>query len=168
MDQRSAQMLASYNSWCNERLYAAAGELSAAELQADRGVFFRSMTGTLNHMLVADRIWLARLTGADAPPYSLDTLLHEDLADLRREREAEDRRIEEYVARLSEAALAAPFSYRSITKPATVTQSIGDALLHFFNHQTHHRGQAHAILSGFGKNPPSFDLVLFQRECGWL
>ncbi|NDV86975.1 DUF664 domain-containing protein [Aurantimonas aggregata] len=159
-------MFAGYNRWCNERLHASAGTLSDDEFRADRGVFFKSMLGTLNHILAADRIWMRRFTGSGDAPTQLDAILYDDREALRSARIAEDTRIVEWVAGLSEPDLAAAFSYETISSPQVMTQKLGPALLHMFNHQTHHRGQAHAILTGFGREAPSLDLVRFQRETG--
>lgn len=159
-------MLAAYNAWCNRRLYDAAAALPEADYHADRGAFFKSLHGTLNHILVADRIWMRRLTGEGEAPTLLDAILFDDLASLRRAREAEDARIIAYVDRLSEADLAGLLRYRLVTRPETVEQPLAPVLLHVFNHQTHHRGQAHCILTGLGRDAPSFDLVAFQRETG--
>ena len=157
-------MLAAYNAWCNRRLYDAVAQLSDAEYRADRGAFFKSLHGTLNHILVADRIWMRRFTGEGEAPNRLDLILFERFDDLRRAREAEDARIIAYADGLTDARLNGLFRYRTIVKPAEVEQPLAPALIHFFNHQTHHRGQAHCILTGLGVDAPSFDLVLFQRE----
>jgi len=69
------QMFAGYNAWCNERLYDAAAQVPDADYRADRGAFFKSLHGTLNHLLVGDRIWMRRFTGAGEQPPSLDTIL---------------------------------------------------------------------------------------------
>ena len=159
-------MFAAYNRWCNERLFAAADALSDEEFRADRGVFFRSMLGTLNHILVADRIWMRRFTGLGDAPTQLDAILHEDRKALGAARVAEDQRIADWVAGLGEVDLAARFSYQTIAAPQAITQTLAPALLHLFNHQTHHRGQAHSILTGLGCEAPSLDLIRFQRESG--
>jgi uncharacterized damage-inducible protein DinB len=86
--------------------------------------------------------------------------------DLRAAREREDARIVAYVAGLSEATLAGRFRYRTIVNPADVEQPLAPALIHVFNHQTHHRGQVHALLTGLGRDAPSLDLILFQRATG--
>ena len=86
-------MFAGYNAWANRRLYDAAAKLSDAEYRADRGAFFKSMHGTLNHLLTADWVWMHRFTGEGASPERLDMILFEDLAPLREAREAEDQRI---------------------------------------------------------------------------
>ncbi len=102
-------MLARYNAWANRRLYDAAAALSDAEYRADRGAFFKSMHGTLNHLLVGDRIWMRRFTGHGEAPTTLDAILHEDFAALRAAREAEDARILRFIEGLSEADLAGRF-----------------------------------------------------------
>jgi uncharacterized damage-inducible protein DinB len=161
-------MFAAYNEWANRRVYDAAASLPDAEYRRDRGAFFGSLHHTLNHLLVADRIWMHRFT-REGPTYDrLDVVLHHDLAALRAEREAEDRRIVAWVGAIDEPRLAGAFTYRTITSPADVTQPLAPALSHFFNHQTHHRGQAHALLTAAGGRSaaPSLDLVLFQRETG--
>lgn len=154
---------AGYNAWANRLLYDAAAGLTDAEYRADRGAFFRTMQGTLNHLLVTDRIWLRRLTGAGDAPDRLDAILFDGLADLRVAREAEDRRLGAYVEGLGEDDLAGTISYRRASTPEAFAQVRGEALAHLFNHQTHHRGQAHAILTSLGKRAPEIDLLYYQR-----
>lgn len=158
------RMLAAYNAWANARLYAVACDLAPDELRADRGVFFRSLLGTFNHLLVADRIWMRRFTGEGDAPTRLDAVLFEDLSTLDAARRAEDARIVAWIGGLSEDALSGRVTYRTISDPQVVTQPLASALTHFFNHQTHHRGQAHAVLTGLGREVPSLDLIQFQRE----
>jgi uncharacterized damage-inducible protein DinB len=165
--QHRYSRLALYNSWANGRLYDAAASVSAADYRADRGAFFKSLHGTLNHLLVGDRVWMRRFTGEGEAPTRLDAILYEDLQDLRRAREIEDRLIEAYVDGLDDEALNARFSYSTITNPAKVEQILSEALDHFFNHQTHHRGQAHCLLTAITGTAPPLDLILLQREKGW-
>jgi uncharacterized damage-inducible protein DinB len=155
---------ARYNAWANRRLYAAAAELSDADYRTDRGAFFKSMHGTLNHLLTADWVWMHRFTGQGPSPERLDTIHHEQLADLRRTREAEDRRIIDYVDGLTETQLAGTIRYRRVSTPEEFVQALEPALAHFFNHQTHHRGQAHTILCTFGHRGLVLDLLYYQRE----
>ena len=159
-------MLALYNRWANSRLYEAAGQLPDEDYRADRGAFFRSVHGTLNHLLVGDRIWMHRFTGEGEAPTRLDAILYEELAELRAARQAEDARIIRYVEGLEQQDLAGRFRYRTTSKPADIEQPLAPALLHFFNHQTHHRGQAHCLLTGLTGDAPSLDLIMFQRETG--
>jgi uncharacterized damage-inducible protein DinB len=155
---------AAYNAWANRRLYDAAAELSDAEYRADRGAFFKSMHGTLNHLLTTDQVWMHRFTGQGPSPERLDVIHHAELAELRRAREAEDKRIVDYIDGLTEAELAGTIRYRRVSTPEEFEQSLEPALAHFFNHQTHHRGQAHSILCGFGRRGLVLDLLYFQRE----
>jgi uncharacterized damage-inducible protein DinB len=157
------RQLAAYNRWANSRLYAAALDLSDQAYRLHIGVFFGSLHGTLNHLLLTDRLWLKRLTGEGDHPNQLDAILYEDRAELTRARIAEDNRWIAVVERYDEAALASLHSYKT-TSGMPQSQVLGDILLHQFNHQTHYRGQAHACLSILtGGEPPSLDLLVFQR-----
>jgi uncharacterized damage-inducible protein DinB len=162
------RMFARYNRWANRLLYQAADALTDVQYREDKGAFFGSLHRTLNHILAADRIWMKRFTGQGEAPNKLDAILFQDLASLRAARDREDARISAYIAQLSDNELAATFSYLTIVNPVTVTQALAPALDHFFNHQTHHRGQAHAVLTGLrGRDfAPSFDMIYFQRENG--
>ncbi len=111
---------------------------------------------------------MRRFTGDGPQPTRLDEILFDDLPSLTEARRAEDARIVAYVDGLSGADLAGTFSYRTITSPADITQKLAPALAHFFNHQTHHRGQAHTLLTIAGGRDaaPPLDLIYFQRETG--
>jgi uncharacterized damage-inducible protein DinB len=161
-------MFAGYNAWCNARLYDAAAKVSDADYRADRGAFFKSLHGTLNHLLVADRIWMQRFTSQSELPPSLDAILYDDFAGLRAARRAQDDAISNYIGALSESDLAGTIRYRTFVRPTDIEQDLAPALDHFFNHQTHHRGQAHALLSAIIGNDGthSFDLIIYQRETG--
>lgn len=156
--------LAAYNAWANQKLYAAASELTGEEYRRDVHAFFTSMCGTLNHLLVADRVWMKRFTGEGDHPPRLDAIIHEAFGALQVARRVEDQRIVDYIDGLSEEELEGRFTYVTVTDVRTVSQRLAPALTHFFNHQTHHRGQAHGILSTLGKEPPSLDLIYFFRE----
>jgi len=156
-------MFAAYNQWANGRIYDAAGDLSDEEFNRDTGAFFGSMMGTLNHILTADRIWMKRFTGEGHAPSSLDAILYKALPPLHTAREAEDRRIIDWVGGMGDKALAGRFSYTTVDM-RTVSQRLSPALGHFFNHQTHHRGQAHMVLTVLGRPSVSLDLALFQRS----
>jgi len=158
---------ARYNAWANALLYDAAAGLTAAQFREDRGAFFRSVQGTLNHLLVTDRIWMQRITGTGEAPTRLDATLFEELAPLRAAREAEDRRIIEYIASLSETDLAGTISYRRVSTPELFVQPLAPVLAHVFNHQTHHRGQVHALLTNLTGQAPELDVLFFQRREGW-
>lgn len=161
-------MFAQYNRWANERLYEASEQVSDADYRADRGAFFGSLHGTLNHLVVADRIWMHRFTGGGPTHAKLNEIVSDDLASLSAIRRDEDERIIFYIDTLSEGEIAGSFTYSPMTTPGKVTQPLGPALAHFFNHQTHHRGQAHGLLTEIGGRDfaPPLDLIYFQRETG--
>ncbi len=159
-------MFAGYNAWANACIYDAAALLSDADYRADRGAFFKSVHGTLNHMLVTDRIWMKRFTGQGEATNQLDAILYEDFAVLRQAREAEDARIVSYLHGLSEKDLSAPFRYQRASVPDWYEQELAPALAHFFNHQTHHRGQIHGLLTSLTGSAPELDLLFYQRLQG--
>jgi len=156
-------MMAAYNAWANRRVYEAAALLDDEAYRRDTGAFFKSLHGTLNHLLAADRIWMKRFTGEGDAPAALDSILHDTLPALTLAREAEDRRIIDWVDGLSREALAGRFTYMTVTDLRTVSQRLSPALAHLFNHQTHHRGQAHTILTSLGQPSLQLDLIFFQR-----
>ncbi|WP_338828935.1 DinB family protein [Bradyrhizobium sp. 27S5] len=163
MGTENFRQLAAYNHWANLRLYGAALELPEEAYRRSTGVFFGSLHGTLNHLLLTDRIWLKRLTGTGEHPDRLDAILHDDRRDLLRARMAEDARLNELVESYTGADLLEPIAYQT-TSGKPYRQPRQDILLHLFNHQTHHRGQAHACCSILtGSEPPSLDLLAFQR-----
>ncbi len=159
----SYRQLAGYNRWANAQLYAAALALPQEIYARPIGVFFGSLPATLNHLLATDRIWLKRLNGAGEAPDRLDAILFDDRVALARARIAEDQRIIALIDGYDDAALTGPIAYSNMSGQPQ-RQPLADILAHLFNHQTHHRGQAHACLSLLtGTAPPSFDLVLYQR-----
>jgi len=159
-------LMADYNAWANARLYRMAARLPEADYRRDAGAYFGSLHGTLNHLLVADRIWLHRLSGSGTQPAALDAILFEDVGQLSTARQAEDSRLVAYVASLSDTQLQEEWDYRTLSG-APQRQRRRDILAHLFNHQTHHRGQAHAILTSVGlREPEPLDLLILQRERG--
>lgn len=162
------RMFARYNQWANNRLYDAAARLADADYRADRGAFFGSLHGTLNHLLATDRIWMLRFTGEGSAPARLDAILFDTLPELTAARADEDRRIIAWVDSLDDAALSGRIRYRRATSPEQIEQPLASALAHLFNHQTHHRGQAHTLITGIAGRAagPEMDLLYFQRETG--
>jgi uncharacterized damage-inducible protein DinB len=162
--------LARYNRWMNEKIYAVASTLGDAERQRDRGAFFKSIHGTLNHLLVADRIWLGRLEGvvlegdALGPGgiRSLDQELYADFDELRRERGTTDAAIETWVGQITAERLAVPF--RFIRRGIPFEVPLWWLASHLFNHQTHHRGQVTTLLMQAGRDPGVTDLFAMLRE----
>jgi uncharacterized damage-inducible protein DinB len=157
------QQLASYNRWANARLYAAALALNEVDYRRDVGAFFKSLHGTLNHLLLTDQLWLKRLTGNGDHPAALDAIIHEDRLALTLARADEDDRIVSYVESLDETSFHGMHQYAN-SAGKVFEQARFHILAHLFNHQTHHRGQAHTVLSiCTGREPPSLDMLLMQR-----
>lgn len=157
------RQLAAYNRWANARLYSAAFKLPDEAYRRPIGVFFDSLHGTLNHLLTTDRLWLRRLTGEGDHPDRLNAIIHDDLVELARARVLEDIRLETVVSKYDDEDFDILHGYRT-TSGQPQEQRIAEILQHLFNHQTHHRGQAHACCSILsGKEPPSLDLLAFQR-----
>jgi uncharacterized damage-inducible protein DinB len=155
--------LALYNRWANARLYADAASLSREALQRDVGVYFRSLFGTLVHLLQADRTWSYLLGGGDRAKMVLPAA-PTDFESLRQARRSQDEAFVAWVRTLDEAWLAEPFSFVSpqgTWKGYTYSGTHASTLAHVFNHQTHHRGQAHAALTRLGiAEPLPLDLVI--------
>jgi uncharacterized damage-inducible protein DinB len=155
---------ARYNRWMNGKVYAAAARLSDEERKRDRGAFFRSIHATMNHILVADRIWLGRLAGRVAEPgyigvdgiKSLDQELASDFDELRREREKTDAAIDACVETFTAESLTGMF--RLTRKGETRDIPLWWVVTQLFNHQTHHRGQLTTLLFQAGQDPGPTDL----------
>jgi uncharacterized damage-inducible protein DinB len=157
-------MMAKYNAWANARLFRMAGALRDDLYRKQVGAYFKSLNGTLNHLLVADRIWMRRLTGEGDQPDKLSAILFDDLPSLRAARVEEDSRIVGFVQGLEEHDFEEVCDYRTLNGTPQ-RQRRREILAHLFNHETHHRGQAHAILTILGVSEPEpLDLLLMQRE----
>ncbi|MDX1422166.1 MAG: DinB family protein [Kiloniellales bacterium] len=162
------RMLAGFNRWANDRVYDAAAALGDADYHKTRAcAFFGSIHGTLNHLLVVDRLWFGRLAGSVPPIASLDETLYDDFAGLRAAREAEDARIIAQVGNLEEADLSRDCRFTLLSQPgAEKVMKPSLMLATVFNHQTHHRGQVHAMLKEAGVEPPGLDIILYPEASG--
>jgi uncharacterized damage-inducible protein DinB len=157
--------IARYNAWANRRLYDACARLSEAEYRKERAAFFRSIHGTLNHGMVGDRVWMARIEGVSSGVTALDQILHDDLPSLRAAREKEDARIIAFLAPLGDDEIGRMVRYRTMSQPQTdMATPLSLVLGHMFNHATHHRGQVHGLLSQTEVAPPPLDLVFYLRD----
>jgi uncharacterized damage-inducible protein DinB len=161
--------LARYNTWMNGKLYALAAALSDEVRKRDSGAFFKSIHGTFNHLLLADRVWLARFKGVTVPAdfmgpgiRSLDQELYSDFEELRRERTLTDDELAAWVSELTPQRLAAPlvFMRRGQQQESPLWWSVA----HLFNHQTHHRGQVTTLLMQQEYDPGVTDLLAMLRE----
>ncbi len=153
------RFLARYNPWFNEQLYAACASVPDRERKADRGAFFGSLHGTLNHVLLADRVWLGRFENEPYSAPGLDAELYADFAELRAARIVEDARIVRWTDQLDDRTLGGMLRYTSIVNPAPRAYIYWQAATHFFNHQTHHRGQATTLLTQMGVDYGVTDMI---------
>jgi uncharacterized damage-inducible protein DinB len=165
------KLMASYNAWMNEKLYAAAATLTPEQLTQDRGAFFKSVLGTLNHLVVADTIWLQRFAQHPAQfaalepvralpsPRALNETVCADLPSLTQRRSILDGAIQAWAAELSDADLAQTLHYHS-TRGIPGAKPFDAVVMHFFNHQTHHRGQVTTLLSQAGVDVGVTDLLM--------
>jgi len=152
---------ADYNKWANGRLYDACAQLSNEEYFKDRPTFFGSIHRTLNHIVVGDTIWTSRLHGS-SPAIPLNEELYADMSSLRAAREKMDAEIIAYMADRTEEDMAGEVAFKTTSgDPHSMDRSV--ILQHFFNHQTHHRGQVHDMLSQTPVEPPPLDLLYFIR-----
>ena len=151
--------MARYNRWMNDRLYGACTGIPDGERKRNRGAFFRSIHGTLNHLLLGDRLWMGRFTGVPFPATALDQELYADFDALRRERAVTDEAILAYASSLTAEVLAGTLHYRTLVGDRERSTPLADALLHFFNHQTHHRGQVTTLMMQAGVDPGVTDLM---------
>jgi uncharacterized damage-inducible protein DinB len=153
----SFRMLARYNRGANQRLYDQVSQLDDVEYRQQRQVSFSSFHALLNHMLLGDQIWMARFAGGGKTTPPLSTILFESFADLHSARLEQDSQIEVFFEKADDEFLRRPLRYvNSMGKEYTESSPL--AVLHFFNHQTHHRGQVHTLLSQTPIKPPSLDL----------
>jgi uncharacterized damage-inducible protein DinB len=145
-------LMADYNRWMNQKVYAGCQLLSDDERKRDRGAFFKSIHGTLNHLVWGDRIWLGRFGGKafPLPPAGAGDDLYADFAELGRARTELDQEIVTWAAQLTPDWLAEPMTWTSRLYGFTQTQPRLVLVVQMFNHQTHHRGQAHALLTAAG------------------
>jgi len=161
--------LARYNSWMNGKLYAVAATLTDDERKRDRGAFFKSIHGTFNHILVGDRVWLARFRAETAQDgfmgpgiRSLDQELYGDFDELRRERARTDAELSAWISGVTAERLQGPLVY--VRGGRKHEHPLWWAVVHAFNHQTHHRGQITTLLMQTGLDPGVTDLVAMLRE----
>jgi uncharacterized damage-inducible protein DinB len=163
---RHLPLMARFNAWANERLYDVVARLPDDAYRADRGAFFGSVHNTLNHLLLVDRLWIGRIEGQDRGIRALDQILYDDLDTLRAARRGEDRHLVELVDRLGDAELQRPVRYRRMVGEGLEEARAGHIVLTMLNHQTHHRGQIHALLTQMDLVPPPLDVIFFLDQIG--
>ncbi len=169
------QVMARYNAWMNRKIYGAAATLPDEARKRDLGAFFQSLHATLNHLVLTDRAWLVRFTrdpslftslDGTTPAFTgrLDQQLYDEFDVLRRERERTDEDIQQWVVTLTDAELDAPIAYYSGAYHRDYEHPLWWAVSHFFNHQTHHRGQATTLVTQLGVDPGTTDLADLLRN----
>jgi len=150
-------MLARYNRIANERLYATCAQLDDVEYRRQRTGSFGSIHGLLNHILLGDQIWMSRFKGSGHTTPVLATVLFDAFSELRSAREKQDAEIESFFGDLDPGFVERELIYRNSLQ-RECRESTPVAVIHLFNHQTHHRGQVHVMLSQTSVPPPSLDL----------
>ena len=170
------QLLAEYNELMNRRQYKAASQLSIQELNLDQKAFFKSVLGTLNHILIGDIIWLKRFSelpickkpllyfSEKNQPESLSSIIFQDFDELREEREKVDKLIVSWLSKLSDEKLNQCLSYNNMAGK-TFNKPLGSLIHHLFLHQVHHRGQVTTLLSQYGIDFGETDILEMIEEC---
>ena len=165
------ELMSQYNQWMNSNIYKAASKLSTEKIKEDRGAFFKSILGTLNHIMVADLIWLKRFAqhpkqyaALNCVPEltnqtSLNQILYEDFFALQQSRKEIDEIIINWCQEIEAADLNSNLEYTN-TKGKRYIKNFGSLIQHFFNHQTHHRGQASTLLNQYGIDLGVTDLLM--------
>jgi uncharacterized damage-inducible protein DinB len=152
--------MAQYNRWMNDKVYAASGTLSDEQRKADRGAFFQSIHGTLNHLLLGDQAWMQRMRGEPVTMRAADQELHSDFDALRTARQAMDEALLSWAHTLNDVTPDQALSFDSVIYQKQITLPYVAAVMQIFNHQTHHRGQLTTLLSQFGVDIGTTDLPL--------
>ena len=152
-------LMARFNAWANERLYSVAGDLSDEDYFGEKGAFFGSIHRTLNHILLVDILWRARLEGWKPEGIrSLDQVLHDAFEDLRAQRRIEDAALISYCESLGAESGGEEVAFTTLSGKGDMTLTRDQILVTLFNHQTHHRGQIHCLLTQVGVVPPPLDV----------
>ncbi len=161
------RLMARYNAWQNAQVMRAIDGVSRKVLTEDHGAFFGSILGTLNHILWADQMWLSRFDASAAPPetgFEQSTTLTPTGAAWSAERFTTDGRIKAWAGRVHSTDLTGNLTFYSGSVGGEITRPVATCVTHFFNHQTHHRGQVHAMLTRAGLSAPITDLVFMPEE----
>ncbi len=152
------QLMAKYNRWMNRKLYAVCADIPDQTRREDRGAFFKSIHGTLNHLLFGDLVWMDRFTGAPRRNIAMGEELYASFEALRDARDSKDAEIVAWANELREAWLREPFTYTSGIDAKTRKLPAWVLVTHMFNHQTHHRGQLTTLIKQLGYEPGITDL----------
>lgn len=173
------RLMSQYNSWVNEQIYSLAASLSEEERRRDLKAFFQSIHGTLNHLLLTDRIWLGRFTSSTCYEFkalqeakcifkceSLSQELYANFIELRAERAETDAVLEAWIQELEPEMILTPMRYRNLSQTKEREHPLWFAIAHLFNHQTHHRGQVTTLLNQMGGDYGVTDFLAMYEIVG--
>jgi uncharacterized damage-inducible protein DinB len=166
IDPAYVQRMARYNRWQNANLYGVADTLSDEERRRERGAFFGSIHKTLSHLLWADQIWMSRFAGTPRPQGGIpeSVSLFPDWDGLKRERAAFDETIVGWAEKLERSWLEGDLTWYSGGMKRDMTKPKWQLVMHFLNHETHHRGQVHCMLTQAGAKPYTTDLMAMPEQ----
>ena len=159
-------LMARFNQWVNGHIYDSVATLSDADYRRDRKAFFGSIHNTLNHLLVVDRLWIGRISGIDHGITSLKDILFDEFEPLRAARRREDEILIKLVDGIDEDRIASPVAYTTILGDGEQRTRLDHILITLYNHQTHHRGQIHAMLTQAGVTPTDIDVIDYLETVG--
>ena len=165
IDPAYCQLMARYNRWQNAQLVDCLAPLSTEDLDMNRGAFFGSIRATLNHLIWGDEMWMSRFDGGSKPAVGIpdSVAVHPDVESWGRARSQMDDRIADWCKTVDETALRGAITWFSGVAKADVTKPLALCVVHMFNHQTHHRGQIHAMLTAAGGQAPVTDLFMMPE-----
>ncbi len=160
------RLMARYNAWQNTNLYSAADELDAAARRLDRGAFFGSILTTFSHILWGDTIWMSRFDNWAPPEVDItqSPVYLTDWTALKAARSDADRRILDWAGRVTPDDLEGDLSWYSGAIGRDISRPRALLVMQLFNHQTHHRGQVHAMLTAAGTRPGDTDIPFMPDE----
>lgn len=166
IDTAYCKHMARYNRWQNQSIYAACEKLTDDTRKRNMGAFFKSIHNTLNHLMLADRLWLSRFDGEPAGEiHSLDQVLYTDFDELKKQRGFTDDRADRFIATLTQARIDATLTFRRVGgNKDEASMPMHLCLMHYFSHGTHHRGQVTTLLMQCGVDPGVTDLPWLPND----
>ena len=153
---------ARYNQWANKRIYTACDLLTTDDLALDRRGFFKSIIGTLNHILLADLIYRERLENKPTTYTRLDEVLYQDFKQLRSAQKIQDHWYTDFCEKLDSLMLDGTLSFDTVETGEFFSLPLRSCLNNLYEHQIHHRGQVHHMLSHAQIDPPPLDFIKFS------
>lgn len=167
IDPRYVRTMARYNSWQNAQLMPVLQSMPSADLKENRGAFFGSIMATVNHLLWGDTMWMSRFDpSVDQPTVGVakSVNFHRSIGSWSADRSRMDGKIQFWADGLRSVDLQGDLTWYSGSVGREISAPLAETVVHFFNHQTHHRGQVHAMLTAAGQKAPVSDLFLMPEE----